>query len=188
MTEIAYRDLQKRTREVRMREIRELRRSLRSDRDPRTSNMLKRLQRIYDRLLESERAGIDPVYKEVSVQANRLHQSCMELLRMSLRLWKASREVTTESVRKQLETSRESSINEVQEGIINLERSLDHLQTSELRGGASDEVNAARLRKELDEGLNVARRVENRIRSLDSELGDSSGEHRSEDFQDRRSD
>lgn len=174
LAEQAWRDLQGKVRKEHTRYLRELRRELRGDRDPRTSNMLKRLQRAYDRLLVSDRWRQDEpneIFAEIRGQSHELYQSCLRLLERSLEIWKASRDMATESARQRLRDSREHLITEVQRSIENLEQTLDHIQTSQLQQGSQLEADAARLREELNEGLAVARRVEERMEQLDVDLG-----------------
>ena len=173
LTEQAWRDLQGKVRKEHVKYLRELRRQLRGDRDPRTSNMLKRLQKAYDRLLVSDRWREDEpneIFAEIRGQSHELYQSCLRLLERSLEIWKTSRDMATESARQRLRDSREQLITEVQRSIENLEQTLDHMQTSQLKQGSQLEADAARLREELNEGLAVARRVEERMEQLDVDL------------------
>lgn len=173
LTERAWRDLQRKARQEHAKYLRELRRALRGDRDPRTSNMLKKLQRIHDRLLMADRwqrGGASEMFGEIRVQANELYQACLRLLERSLEIWRASRDMATESARQQLRDSREQLVTEVQHSIDNLEQTLDHIQTSQLKQGSQVEADATRLREELDEGLSVARQVEQRMSQLEADL------------------
>lgn len=173
LTEQAWHDLQSKARQEHAKYLRELRRQLRGDRDPRTSNMLKKLQRIHDRLLMADRwqrDGANEMFEEVRVQANELYQACLRLLERSLEIWRASRDMATESARRQLRDSREQLVTEVQHSIDNLEQTLDHIQTSQLKQGSQVQIDATRLREELDEGLSVARHVEQRMRQLEVDL------------------
>ena len=173
LTEQAYHDLQTKARREHAKYLRDLRRELRGDRDPRTSNMLKKLQKVHDRLLmvdRWQRDGASEIFGEVNVQANELYQACLRLLERSLEIWKASRDMATESARRKLRDSREQLVTEVQQSIDNLEQTLDHIQTSQLKQGSQVESDAARLREELDEGLTVARQVEQRMRQLEVDL------------------
>ena len=173
LTEQAWRALQSKEREDHAKYLRELRRELRGDRDPRTSNMLKKLQRVYDRLLVSDRRQSDEpseIFAEIRLQSNELYQSCLRMLERSLEIWKVSRDLATESARQQLRDSREQLITEVQRSIYNLEQTLDHIQTFQLKQGSQVEADAARLREELSAGLAVARRVEERMEQLDVDL------------------
>jgi hypothetical protein len=173
LTEQAWSKLQGKVREEHAKYLRQLRRELRGDRDPRTSNMLKKLQRVYDRLLVSERWQRDEpreIFAEIRLQCDELYQSCLRLLERSLEIWKVSRDLATESARQQLRDSREQLITEVQRSIHNLEQTLDHIQTFQLKQGSQVEADAARLREELSAGLVVARRVEERMEQLDVDL------------------
>jgi hypothetical protein len=173
LTERAWRDLQGKARQEHAKYLRELRRALRGDRDLRTSNMLKKLQRIHDRLLMADRwqrDGASEMFGEIRVQANDLYQACLRLLERSLEIWQASRDMATESARQQLRDSREQLVTEVQNSIDHLEQTLDHIQTSQLKQGSQVQADATRLREELDEGLTVARQVEERMSQLEVDL------------------
>ena len=173
LTERAWRGLQRKASQEHAKYLRQLRRELRGDRDPRTSIMLKKLQRVHDRLLMADRwqrDGASEMFGEIRVQANALYQVCLRLLERSLEIWKVSRDMATESARRQLRDSREQLVTEVQHSIDNLEQTLDHMQTSQLKQGSQVQADATRLREELDEGLTVARQVEQRMRQLEVDL------------------
>ena len=72
--------------------LRELRRRLRGDRDPRTSNMVKKLKQVYDRLWSMvPDVGADEnaasLLTAVHRQVRDLYDSCVKLLERSLQLW-----------------------------------------------------------------------------------------------------
>ena len=145
-----------------------LEQALRADHDPRTTQSAQELRRLYRRL---ERAGVmgdnidSLLLPEIKNKAEQLYQSCLDSLGRTLELWQAAQEMATPEARKQVLAQREALIGEVDKSVHHLGKTLDHLQTSMLKRDRQDE-DLARMREELEMGLQVAQRVEQRIDQL----------------------
>lgn len=177
LTEEARADLETETAREHVAYLKTLRGRMRRDRDPRTTKMVKKLKDVYDRLtargipesadsVTKRRAGM----AEVHQGARGLYQSCLDMLERSLELWNGARKMATESSRAQLLKSRDEILDQVEESINHLDRTLDQIQVAKL--GQDDSISAdnSQLQQELEQGLEVARRVEERMRDLEHDL------------------
>jgi hypothetical protein len=167
-------DLRRRAARKHVDYLKQLRRRLRRDRDPRTGKCLKRLHGTHERLdrLDARVLSLPAGAKllaEVVAQAGQLYQSCLELLERSLVLWNTSQQLTTDDARDRLLRSRDQLLDEVDQSIGRLERTLDSLQVAAVRDDQPQDEHA-RLRAELDEGLAVAQRVQQRMDALTRDL------------------
>ncbi len=157
-----------------------LEQALKADHDPRTTQSLHDLQRLYRRL---EKAGVvgdtidSLVLPDIKNKAEQLYQSCLDSLARTLELWQAAKEMATAEARKQVLDQRETLIGEVRKSVYHLGKTLDHLQTSLLKRDRQDE-SLARTREELEMGLQVSQRVEQRIDQLEQLGRDASASTR----------
>ncbi len=164
----AREDLKKESARSHRAHLRQLHRRLRRDRDPRTGQYLAELRRLYDRL---QRAGLmgsraaSPVLPEVRTKAEELYRSCVTSMERAVQLWETSQEMATDQAKQQALTSREMLLEEVGKSVRHLGATVDHLQTAGLGRGDEGE-SLARMREELDQGLEIARRVEQRMAEL----------------------
>lgn len=143
---------------------------LRSDGDPRTTDMLNRLNQVAGRLASLEkRAGKTAESGEVLEKARQLYQSCLQSLDHAWQNWKAAQEVATDDARRSLLSAREQIYGEVGQSIERLNATLDQFQVAALSRG--DQQNLSQIQAELDMGLEVARNVQRRMNELDRELG-----------------
>ena len=111
------------------------------------------------------------ILPEVKEKTGQLYRSCLASLERSLVLRDAALEMMTESARRNLFKSREALIGEVGTTIRHLAATLDFLQTAKLE--KDDDLHRARMWEELDFGLEVARRVEDRMNDLEQSLQDN---------------
>ena len=148
--------------------------NVRKDRDPRTTKILKDLERIHGRLLKLEsesyrKSGISTLL----IQANQLYGSCLESLERSIQLWVGANEMATEEAREKLLAERDKTVNSVEESIAHLDASLDHIQSSTLKATVLDDSGHQQLRDELQIGLDVARQIEEQIDEIERVYEDS---------------
>jgi len=145
-----------------------LEQDLKVDRDSRTAQSVQDLRRLYRRL---DKAGVMgnqtdcPVLPEIKAKAEQLYQSCLDSLARTLEFWRAAQEMATQEGRKQMLDARESLIAEVGKSVYHLGKTVDHLQASMLKRDRQDD-SLARMRQELDMGLEVAQRIEQRMDQL----------------------
>lgn len=147
-------------------------RRLRLDRDPRTKQCLDQIRGLYQRM---QRAGVlgnqvdSRLLPEIREKTEQLYRSCLAALERTHDYWKAAREMGTEEGRGEASAAREALLDEVGRSIDRLNATLDHLQAVALRREDPAEQLAS-VRAELDEGLEVAKRVDERMKELDQSL------------------
>jgi hypothetical protein len=171
--EKARHDLLRDQQRTEMARLNHLRRQVRADADVRTNRAIGKLRDLYRRLVQVRAEGRPsdaPTVAELQQSAERLYRSCLAALERSLAQWDAAQQMTTEESRGQMLASREALLAELDESIGHLGRTLDHLQAMPLKHDPRGE-DLARVREELDMGLAVARRVEQRMDELDRDLG-----------------
>jgi hypothetical protein len=154
-----------------------LRRKLRTDRDPRTAKSIDKLAGLRKRMIQSgvtESGKDSPVLPELVGKADELYRSCLKSLERSLELWEAARDMATSEARDELLRSREALVGEVVQSIDHLAATVDYLQSASLQRGQED-VDIAKVREELEMGLEVARRVTERVNELERGLRESEG-------------
>ena len=174
LAENSIRDVRRRVQRGHLDYLRSLRRRIRRDRDPRTSRIVIELQRIYERLcrLESPEPQSDTrILPALHDQAQQLYGSCLQSLERSYQLWNGARDMATPEARDRLLADRDRMVADVELSIQHLDASLDHLNTAVLRNDETDTTDQGRLREELEQGLEVARRVEERIDAIERNLG-----------------
>ena len=154
-------------------ELKRVRRTMRRDRDPHTSGMVKKLKHVFERMWSLTPDPVDDSYylPDIYDQISGLYRSCLGLLERSMELWRAAQSVATEEAKERLLGSRNELIEQVEASIDHLDATLDSLQTSQMaeRHGELAERNSE-LQQELEQGLEVARAVEQRMEELEREL------------------
>ena len=145
---------------------------LEGDNDPRTGQCLGALRELDQRLsaLLDSGAGGRRAPDEIAALARKLMRSSIMSLERSLQLWQTAHNMVTEQARKPILESREQLLDEVNQSITQLAQVLDQVQTLGLDSDPGRQL--AAVRRELDESLSVAKRVEERIHSLEKDLDD----------------
>jgi hypothetical protein len=142
---------------------------LRRDGDDRTGDCLKHLRRLRKRLkkggLLEDTDGV-PFGPEIRNQVEQLYQSCLVALEKSLEFWLAAQEMATRQARQEMLDRREQLVLEVLKGVQHLATTVDHLRAKQLSRDRG-ERELVQVREELEMGLRVARRVEERIDQLE---------------------
>lgn len=165
LTQEAWDDVeQKRTDESEER-LDSLERRLEVDGDPRTELLLRRLRRAESDLSTRGLAGnVNRASRvEISFQASDLVKQCVEALEASLALRARSREMFGPN-RESMEALRHKEVAEVQACVETLER----LALGGIGGTSETTTRLQSMRDELDQSLDVARRVEERMKSMES--------------------
>jgi hypothetical protein len=148
---------------------------LSADQDPRTETQLKTLRDImgcFHHSSPKERPLFSRSSFDILSGVQQLFSGCVFSLEKSLQLWHTAMRMQTEEGRNLILDQRERIIGEIDQSIRQLGKILAEIQILEV-GSASEESDLARIRKELNQSLKVAKNVEERMRSLDSELQDS---------------
>lgn len=147
--------------------LKDLQNELRKDQDQRTSQFVKQLRKLF---LRMDKAGFFDNTEDsadllgISDRAKELYESSIASLRRSLLLWETANEMSTQKGREDVLEIRETLLDEVGESLSHLGATLDRLKTSELRRETT--INLAQIRDELEQGLEVARRVEERLAGM----------------------
>jgi len=144
-------------------------RRLKADGDPRTRQHVRELRRLYSRLDRVGAAGPAGLRAEIYDKAGELYRSSIAALERTLEYRTAALEMSTDEARRQMVQARETLLAEVGRSIQHLGATLDHLQSAALRRDPTEE-NLVRVRDELVESLDVAKRVEEDMADLDRQL------------------
>ncbi|HID77517.1 MAG TPA: hypothetical protein EYP56_16175 [Planctomycetaceae bacterium] len=149
-----------------------LRRRLRADRDVRTDECVERLQQLGARMDEVASQLVRrelPTLGELYDKVQELYASCVRSLDRSLVLWRAARHMAAPGSREELLRSREALVGEVVRSVDHLSATVAQLETL-ATGDATAQQEMARLRDELEMGLEVTRRVAERVGRLERGL------------------
>jgi hypothetical protein len=174
ISEKAWSELQSEEQQKRERKLDQLDRRLRRDGDPRTEQSLRDLRSIYrefGRDSKWSRRISTAAAVEIATKVERLFHGCLESLESGQELWESAARMRTAEHKESLLKRREGLVSEVARSVDQLAKTVDGVMTLALDVGDSDSL--GRIRQELDESLEVARRVEERMDSLGTELGDS---------------
>lgn len=153
-------------------ELRELRRRLRADGDPRMIGLADSLRKVHQRLAAIRLAADNPardLLPDLRSKADALWANCLTALRRASELSRASDQMSTGEGRRRMIEARESLVDEAERSVRHLGATLDHLQAASLDRDRPDE-SLARIREELEQGLEVSRRVEERMKELDRDI------------------
>ena len=139
-----------------------------ADDDPRPENALRDLRALvkaFENLDEMDRDGAG-IHAAVEIRSRiaQLFEHCLHSLRQTHRLWTTAAPLTTDAAREPLLGQREQLISEVQTTIQQMSDALVQIQS--LKTSGSGPAQFQRLREELDQSLEVARTVDERIDSL----------------------
>jgi hypothetical protein len=144
----------------------DLDRKLVTDRDPRTQESLRRLRELHRDFTEDlEKGRIARSSHDVLKIIEELVNKCVAQLERSYQLWHTARG-NSGSVREHLLQEREQVILEVVESVHHVERTVGQFRTFAAKDSDDD---LGRLREELDEAIEVARRAEERVAQWNKE-------------------
>jgi hypothetical protein len=145
------------------RELDKLDTCLKKDRDPRTQTCLREIRDIYETLQEDIREGqISPNAYSILSTVEGLFHACVDQLKQTYDLWEASRNLRGKH-RKKLETQRNELVGEVEATVCHLADSVQQFHVLRTSKGRQD---LSKLRKQLDDQIDVARRAERKRRSI----------------------
>lgn len=166
----AVEEMQKEAHEAREKGLDELDRKLTEDGDSRTEASLRDLRALATAFNEARpaSAGLSAGSAfDIASGVEQLFNRCVQSLARTLDLWRTAQKMVTPEAKKPILEQRESIIEDVGKSITQLGKVLAGIQGLESGGGESSEL--AGIREELDQRLAVAKRVEERMRSLDKE-------------------
>ncbi len=163
ITENAFQYLNDQKRETQEQALDALGLELRGDKDPRTQTYLRDLRTLYADFQADVRSGkVAVAARTVLDQVEKLFQAAVKHLEHSYHLWSTAGRMTGDA-RSTLLNERERVVQEVQETIEHLSRTIEQFHTFRVK---ESEAELAKLREELDETMQVARRAEARLEAL----------------------
>ena len=163
ITENAFRYLNDQKREAQEQALDALQTRLRDDKDPRTQTYLRQLRELYTNFQDDIRSGkVAGAARTVQEQVEKLFRAAVKHLEHSYHLWLTAGRLSGDA-RLALLEERERVVQEVQETVEHLSRTIEQFHSFRVK---ESEAELARLREELDETMQVARRAEARLESL----------------------
>jgi hypothetical protein len=149
---------------ARERALDDLEQRLTADGDPRTERALRDLRQLARRLEGGDswladlnaRSGFD-----ILSDVNRLFQTSVGYLEKTLEIWRAAQEIGQPAARQPLLEQREHLVREIEGGVEHLAKVLTQLQALEAGAGSTSALR--QLRADLDQNLEIARRVDERM-------------------------
>ncbi|MBC8354116.1 MAG: hypothetical protein H8E66_19155 [Planctomycetes bacterium] len=136
---------------------------LRGDRDPRTQTSLRHLRELYqDFQSDLEQGKVPRSTRTVLGDVENLFRAAVKHLEQSYHLWDTANQMSGEARRDMLE-SREHFVEEVQTSVEHLSRTIEQFHSFRAQ---ESETELAKLRKELDQTMQAARRVDERVEAL----------------------
>lgn len=163
-------EMQREAAAQRERRIDELRERLSRDGDPRTGaalNDLVALVRAFQEHRSPASLGVRATL-DMAAGVQELFEHCVASLDRGFELYGTARALASEGAKAPVLQERERIIGEVQESVAHLGKLLAAVQGMTGEAGAPAEL--ARIRAELDQRLEVSRRVDERMRDLDTQL------------------
>lgn len=147
-------------------------RALVEDGDPRTENCLRDLRALEKAFRELPAGGGAANTRDafdIASGVEELFSRSVLSLEKTLELWRIARDMISDDGRRPVLAQRESIVDDVRKSIAQLGEVL--VGVERLTAGAQPGFQLARLREDLDARLAVARRVEERMRSLEHDIG-----------------
>lgn len=157
----------------RERELDRLALRLKADKFSRGPRLLERLRSLREGLRESAewRGRVDrDTARDLDEKVERLFQGCIAGLERSLELNARARKLANADAGSPLLQAREKVLAEVEASVEGLRRIAEEVQAIALRRIEEEGEELSRARAELEQSLDLARRVEERVSSLDVEL------------------
>ncbi len=172
LTRQAFEALEAEAAQEKERKLDDLEQRLKQDKDPRDEKLLRQLREIYQRFRDdttwvtriSQQSAV-----EITNKVEKLFSGCIITLERSLNLARAAGKMTTKDGRKTTVDARERLLAEVAQSIQQMAQAVDGVLAMGLHEQSTADL--ARIRQELDESLNVAKRVEERMQTMEQELG-----------------
>jgi hypothetical protein len=174
LTRRAYASLEAEEATEKEKQLDNLYRRLKQDKDPRDEKLLKQLREVHQRFRD-DTAWVGRMSQqsvvEITNKVEKLFSGCIITLERSLDLVQAAAKMTTKEGRRTALDARERLLEEVAQSIHQMAHTVDGVLAMGLQEQSAADL--ARIRQELDESLNVARRVEERMQTMERELGRS---------------
>ena len=166
----AFEELQTEAQKSQEESLDSLDQNLQEDGDARTESLLRELRSLTTAFKDgsawSSNLGTQSAI-EIDSKVRELFQGCVAHLERTLELWRVAQKLDSQRGSEIILNERERMIKDVESSV----EQLGHILAGVLRLGLGerDDTELARIRSELDQSLEVARRVEERMRSFDQD-------------------
>ena len=137
------------------------------DGDERTETAMQDLRSLREAFRELDKIAPDlnrAMIEDIQQRSEELFQQCVSSLEKTLQLWKTAENLASEIARKPILEQREKLVGEVVQTVEHMSRTLASVQG--ITDRSDGDARLHRLRGELDQSLEVAKKVEQRIDSL----------------------
>ncbi len=137
------------------------------DGDERTETAMQDLRSLRQAFRELDKIAPDlnrAMIEDIQQRSEELFQQCVSSLEKTLQLWKTAESLTSEIARKPILEQREKRVGDVVQTVGHMSRTLAAVQG--ITDRSDGDARLHRLRGELDQSLEVAKKVEQRIDSL----------------------
>ena len=161
LTEKAHGYLTEKQKQERDEQLDQLAVQLRQDDDPRTEECLLRLRRLYATFGEEPPTGNSIILRE---KVDKLFHAAIRQLDRSFQLWEKAKRLPGTTKRPLLE-ERKKAVDEVVLTVNHLTRTVEQYHAFQIKD-SDDEL--AKLREELDATIEIARRADDRIDSMNA--------------------
>ena len=134
------------------------------DGDERTETAMQDLRSLRQAFRQLDKIAPDlnrAMIEDIQQRSEELFQQCMSSLEKTLQLWKTADSLASEMARKPILEQREKLVGEVVQTVEHMSRTLASVQGITSR--SDGDARLQRLRGELDQSLEVAKKVEQRI-------------------------
>ena len=137
------------------------------DGDERTETAMQDLRSLRQAFQQLDKIAPDlnqAMIDDIQQRSEELFQQCMSSLEKTLQLWKTAESLASETARKPILEQREKLVGDVVQTVEHMSRTLASVQG--ITDRSDGDVRLQRLRGELDQSLEVAKKVEQRVDSL----------------------
>ncbi len=163
LTERAFDAIAAEQRRDRKASLDRLERQLRGDRDPRTQTYLRRLRKLYNDFQDDLNDGkVSRSARTVLLDVDNLFRAAVQRLEDSYDLWDTAMQMSGDGKLAMME-SRNRVIDEVHESVDHLSKIIEQFHSFRLK---EDEGELSKLRRELDQTMQAARRAEERVEAI----------------------
>jgi hypothetical protein len=137
------------------------------DGDERTETAMQDLRSLRQAFRQLDKIAPDlnrAMIEDIQQRSEELFQQCVSSLEKTLQLWKTAESLASETARKPILEQREKLVGDVVQTVEHMSRTLASVQGITSR--SDGDARLQRLRGELDQSLEVAKKVEQRVDSL----------------------
>ncbi|MBT3840673.1 MAG: hypothetical protein HN707_11750 [Verrucomicrobia bacterium] len=137
------------------------------DGDERTETSMQDLRSLRQAFRQLDKIAPDlnqMMVEDIQQRSDELFQQCVSSLEKTLQLWKTADSLASETARKPILDQREKLVSDVVQTVEHMSRTLASVQGITSR--SDGDARLQRLRGELDQSLEVAKKVEQRVDSL----------------------